>query len=203
MSSSTVDNQIVAAANVRATDDTLTVDLSDGRVVSVPMAWYPRLSHGTLDERNNWRLIGGGRGIHWPDLDEDISVEGLLAGKPSGESQTSFQKWLDSRDSSYSRSVDANYERQAENMSGTEAFKALKAATSQLPSGSAYRVSPRDAKNLMKLTTSDLANLGYDHAIAEDVSGALLTGDIGPLGKSMGLHLTVGSKASQLDSEPQ
>ncbi len=99
MSSSTVDNYSVTAAKVFATDDTLTVELSDGRILSVPLAWYPRLSHGTAEERNNWRLIGAGRGIHWPDLDEDISVEGLLAGKASGESQTSFKKWLDARSS--------------------------------------------------------------------------------------------------------
>jgi len=97
MSSSTVETQLATAVNVRATDESLTIELSDGRVLSVPIAWYPRLSHGTVDERNNWRLIGAGRGIHWPDLDEDISVEGLLAGKPSGESQKSFKKWLDTR----------------------------------------------------------------------------------------------------------
>ena len=97
MSSSAVDHQAALAANVSATDDSLTVELTDGRMISVPLAWYPRLSHGTPAERNNWRLIGAGRGIHWPDLDEDISVEGLLAGKASGESQTSFKKWLDSR----------------------------------------------------------------------------------------------------------
>lgn len=96
MSSSTVD-QVVTAANVRADDEKLTVELSDGRVLSVPIAWYPRLSNGTAEERNNWRLIGAGHGIHWPDLDEDISIEGLLAGRPSGESQTSLKKWLDAR----------------------------------------------------------------------------------------------------------
>lgn len=96
MSSSTVDSQ-AAAANVHLSDDTLTVELSDGRVLSVPVSWYPRLSHGTAEERNNWRLIGRGHGIHWEDLDEDISVDGLLAGKPSAESQTSFKKWLDTR----------------------------------------------------------------------------------------------------------
>src|SRR3990172_4023683 len=89
--------QVAAALNVRIADETLTVELSDGRVLSVPIAWYPRLSHGTADERNNWRLTGAGRGIHWRDLDEDISVEGLLAGKPSCESQTSFKNGLDSR----------------------------------------------------------------------------------------------------------
>jgi uncharacterized protein DUF2442 len=78
-------------------EDSLTVDLSDGRTVTVPLAWYPRLAHGTPTERNNWRLIGRGEGIHWPDLDEDISVASLLAGHPSGESQTSLHRWLESR----------------------------------------------------------------------------------------------------------
>ncbi|GAI55260.1 unnamed protein product, partial [marine sediment metagenome] len=79
------------------TEDTLSVDLSDGRTISVPVAWYPRLMHATPDERKNWKLIGKGHGIHWKDIDEDISVEGLLAGKPSGESQKSFKKWLETR----------------------------------------------------------------------------------------------------------
>jgi hypothetical protein len=72
------------AQNVIVTDDTLAVDLNDGRTISVPLAWYPRLLHGTSEERNNWRFIGDKDGIHWPDLDEDISVENLLSGKPSG-----------------------------------------------------------------------------------------------------------------------
>jgi hypothetical protein len=75
----------------------LTVDLIDGRTISVPLAWYPRLLHGTPEERNNWRFIGDKEGIHWSDLDEDISVENLLFGKPSGESQHSFKRWLDQR----------------------------------------------------------------------------------------------------------
>ena len=85
------------AQNVVVTHDTLTVDLNDGRSISVPLAWYPRLLHGTPEERDNWRLIGNAEGIHWPDLDEDISVENLLLGKPSGESQESFKKWLQNR----------------------------------------------------------------------------------------------------------
>jgi uncharacterized protein DUF2442 len=97
MSSSTVDIQIPSAVRVEVNDETLSVDLSDGRAISVPLGWFPRLTHGTSDERNKWRLIAGGRGIHWSELDEDISVENLLAGKPSGESQTSFKKWLESR----------------------------------------------------------------------------------------------------------
>lgn len=79
------------------TEDTLVVDLVDGRTLSVPLSWYPRLAHGTAAERAEWRLIGRGEGIHWPKLDEDISVEGLLAGRRSGESQASLQRWLQSR----------------------------------------------------------------------------------------------------------
>lgn len=85
------------AVRVDVTDAVLTADLVDGRTVSVPLVWYPRLAHGTPDERRNWRLIGRGEGIHWPDLDEDISVANLLAGKPSGESQRSFKRWLELR----------------------------------------------------------------------------------------------------------
>jgi hypothetical protein len=98
MSSSAIEIAIPLATNVSVTDDTLTVDLSDGRTISLPLAWYPRLVHGNPEERTKWQLIGRGEGIHWPDLDEDISVEGLIAGKPSGESQGSFAKWLESRE---------------------------------------------------------------------------------------------------------
>ena len=82
------------AENVMITEDTLNVDLSDGRTISVPLNWFPRLLHATQKQRSNWRLIGRGHGIHWDDIDEDISVEGLIAGQPSGESQSSFKKWL-------------------------------------------------------------------------------------------------------------
>jgi len=97
MNFSTVETKIPAATHAQISDDILSVDLSDGRSISVPLAWYPRLSHGTADERDNWRLIGNGRGIHWHDLDEDISVENLLAGQPSTESQTSLKRWLAQR----------------------------------------------------------------------------------------------------------
>lgn len=82
------------ALRVDVSDDTLCVELADGRTISVPLAWYPRLAHGTARERGNWRLIGRGEGIHWPELDEDVSVENLLTGKASGESQASFKRWL-------------------------------------------------------------------------------------------------------------
>lgn len=97
MHTSTIEIEIPAAENITVTEDTLHVDLSDGRTISVPLAWHPRLTHASHAEQNNWRLIGKGYGIHWEDLDEDISVEGLLAGKPSGESQASFKKWLANR----------------------------------------------------------------------------------------------------------
>ena len=97
MTSSLIEIAVPAATHVVVTDDTLTIDLSDGRTISVPLPWYPRLAHGTRDERAKWRLIGRGEGIHWPDLDEDISVEGLIAGKPSGESQASLARWIETR----------------------------------------------------------------------------------------------------------
>ena len=85
------------AQSVTVTDDTLAVDLADGRAISLPLAWYPRLAWATPQERDNWRLIGGGAGIHWPDLDEDLSVAGLLAGRKSGESPQSLARWLNAR----------------------------------------------------------------------------------------------------------
>jgi len=97
MNTLAVEIRIPEALDVLLTDDTLSVDLSDGRSISVPIAWFPRLLHSTEQERNNWRLIGKGQGIHWEDIDEDISIEGLIAGRPSGESQESFKKWLANR----------------------------------------------------------------------------------------------------------
>ena len=98
MTTSTIEIEIPAVLDVAITSDTLTVELEDGRTLSVPLAWYPRLVHASLEERNSWRVIGGGLGIHWEDLDEDISIEGLIAGHPSGESQASLGRWLASRD---------------------------------------------------------------------------------------------------------
>ena len=72
-------------ANVKVTADTLSVTLRDGRTISVPLAWYPRLLHARPKQRSNWKVSGGGYGIHWPDLDEDLSTEGLLRGAPSPE----------------------------------------------------------------------------------------------------------------------
>ena len=85
------------ATSVRVTDDALIVDLNDGRTVLAPLAWYPRLLHGTALEQNDHQLIGEGVGINWPQLDEDISIEGILAGRRSYESKESFEQWLASR----------------------------------------------------------------------------------------------------------
>ena len=97
MSSSTVEAREALAIHVEASADTLSVELADGRTIAAPLAWYPRLAHASAEELKSWRLLGGGRGIHWPALDEDISVANLLAGQPSAESQTSFKKWLAER----------------------------------------------------------------------------------------------------------
>lgn len=85
------------AQNLSFADDRFTIELADGRTISIPLAWFPRLFHATPTERGNWRWIGGGIGIHWPDLDEDIAVEDLLLGRPSGESQESLRRWLEQR----------------------------------------------------------------------------------------------------------
>jgi hypothetical protein len=94
MNTSTASFNVPNAVSAKITDDTLAVDLNDGRTIAVPLSWYPRLLNGNVEERTNWRLIGKGQGIHWEDLDEDISVEGLLAGKHSAETQDSLKKWL-------------------------------------------------------------------------------------------------------------
>jgi hypothetical protein len=97
MSTSGTELREAVAQGVTANDEALIVDLADGRTITVPLAWFPRLTHGTPAERANWRRIGGGVGIRWPDLDEDISVESLLAGRRSGETQASLRRWLRAR----------------------------------------------------------------------------------------------------------
>jgi hypothetical protein len=97
MSTSGTELREAAAQNINVNDDALVVDLADGRTITAPLAWFPRLAHGTPAERSNWRFIAGGEGIHWPDLDEDISVESLLAGRRSGETQESLRRWIEGR----------------------------------------------------------------------------------------------------------
>jgi hypothetical protein len=98
MNTATVNLTPARAQHVTVTEDTLTVDLLDGRTISVPLAWYPRLLYATMAERQNWRLIGDGIGMHWPDLDEDIRVANLLAGNPSDESQHSLAHWMEQQE---------------------------------------------------------------------------------------------------------
>jgi hypothetical protein len=97
MNSAGIIPQLARITAVSVTDDTLSVDLEDGRTISVPIGWYPRLAHGKPMERDNFEISGGGYGLHWPDLDEDIGVEGLILGKRSTEGAASFSKWLSSR----------------------------------------------------------------------------------------------------------
>lgn len=97
MSISAIDVRTPTAVEVSVSDEALTIELADGRTLSVPLAWYPRLQHGTHEERSRWRLIGGGTGLHWADLDEDISIEGLIAGRASTESAASLRIWLNKR----------------------------------------------------------------------------------------------------------
>ncbi len=95
--STLVTDRDVFAESVHCSEDSLTVRLDDGRTLSVPLAWYPRLLNGTKAEREKYELIGGGEGVHWPELDEDISIAGLLAGRRSAESAASLAKWMEER----------------------------------------------------------------------------------------------------------
>ena len=107
MTTSTVELEVPGALSVSVTEDTLTAELMDGRTISVPLGWYPRLVHATPGERDNWELYAEGEHIHWPDLDEDIGVGGLLAGRRSGESAKCFQWWLEARRAGRPLTLDA------------------------------------------------------------------------------------------------
>ena len=97
MTISTLGFEVPTAVTLNVTEDTLTAELGDGRTVSVPLCWYPRLVHATPEERNNWEIHAAGQHIHWPDLDEDLSVEMFLTGSKSGESHDSFKRWLEAK----------------------------------------------------------------------------------------------------------
>lgn len=96
---SSVETHEARAQAVTVSDDALTVDLVDGRTIVVPLVWYPRLWHGTREERDHFEIFGDGTHIHWPDLDEDLTVEGLLAGRRSSEQPESLKEWLEARES--------------------------------------------------------------------------------------------------------
>ena len=97
MNSLVIEVQEAIAQSIAVSETALTVDLVDGRTIIVPLLWYPRLWYGTPEERKHFEIIGDGTLIHWPDLDEDLSVSGLLAGRRSGESQRSLKRWLEGR----------------------------------------------------------------------------------------------------------
>jgi Protein of unknown function (DUF2442) len=97
MNSSAIETQEPRAQQIAISEDSLSVDLRDGRTIIVPVIWYPRLWYGTAEERSNFEILSDGTLIHWPDLDEDLSVSGILAGRRSGESQKSLKRWLEER----------------------------------------------------------------------------------------------------------
>jgi hypothetical protein len=97
MNSAVITLALPKIIDVQVTEDTLRVDIEDGRTISVPLSWYPRLVYATSEERQNFRIAGAGYGIYWPDIDEDIGIEGLLLGKRSTESSESFTRWMKSR----------------------------------------------------------------------------------------------------------
>lgn len=97
MDSLAADIQEARARHMTVSEEALTVDLVDGRTIIVPLMWYPRLWHGTAEERSHFEIFGDGSYIHWPDLDEDLTVAGLLAGRRSEESPQSLKKWIEAR----------------------------------------------------------------------------------------------------------
>ncbi|MBN1648510.1 MAG: DUF2442 domain-containing protein [Spirochaetales bacterium] len=97
MSSLKTEIEIANLTKIKINDESIIVDFDDGRTISLPTSWYPRLQYGSQKERDNYHMIGNGEGIHWPDLDEDISIEGLISGIRSHESQASLQNWLKAR----------------------------------------------------------------------------------------------------------
>ena len=106
MNSLVIEVQEASAQSIAVSETALTVDLVDGRTIIVPLVWYPRLWYGTPEERNHFEIIGDGTLIHWPDLDEVLSVSGLLAGRRSGESQRSLKRWLGERTTRLAQSSD-------------------------------------------------------------------------------------------------
>ncbi len=92
-----IEIQEARAQAVHVDDNALSVELTDGRTIITPLTWYPRLMYGTAKERAKFEIIGDGRYVHWPDLDEDLTIAGILAGRQSRESNESLKRWLDAR----------------------------------------------------------------------------------------------------------
>ena len=107
MPHSAIERQVPRAVSVSVNSEMVEVVLDYGRVISAPLAWFPRLLHGSEEERSRTEFIGNGEGLHWPDLDEDVSVEALLAGLPSAESAASLKRWLAGRQSAGKEKADA------------------------------------------------------------------------------------------------
>lgn len=103
MNTLVVELRAARAQSVELSEDTLVVELTDGRVVSVPLTWFPRLWYGSDEERTDFEIIGDGEYIHWPQLDEDLSVSGILTGHRSMESADSLKRWMASREAKKSR----------------------------------------------------------------------------------------------------
>ena len=99
MTTLTLDTEPLAT-QIDVTEEKLVIELADGRSLIIPLSWYPRLLNASHQERQNWQLLGDGYAIEWIDLDEHIGIEGLLAGKRSGESHKSFARWLATRSAS-------------------------------------------------------------------------------------------------------
>jgi hypothetical protein len=97
MSSLVLESHVVDAVGVEVNDDSIIVNLSNGRTISTPIEWFPRLMQASKEEREKWEIIGSGEGIRWDCLDEDLSVDALMRGVPSQESQKSLRRWLDAR----------------------------------------------------------------------------------------------------------
>lgn len=164
MSTSVTEQVALTAMAVKVTDDSLTVDLSDGRTITVPIGWYPRLAHATPAERDNYVLIATGGGIHWPAVEEDISVDSIINGRPSMESAQSLRRWLTSRSAtSQERTVQRPSLAESKKPSRRGAFELKRAANGR------YMFNLRVANNEVVLTSESYSS----KAAAESGIGAV------------------------------
>ena len=178
MTTSPVEHWPAMAKTVQVTGDTLTVDLTDGRSISVPLAWYPRLVSGTATDRANWQVIGRGEGIHWPDLDEHISVDNLLSGARSGESQRSFKKRLATRPAATGSASCGNLDRTTPMAQTVELMKRITVNPDQCggrPCIRGQRIGVNDVLELLAAGESREQILeDYPYLEPEDITASLL-----------------------------